>query len=870
MELVNAYQTGTEIVLLSRDESGKLVRKTTPPEYIVYLDAEEVGDDFSRQLSKSRFVRSFKREGRWLRVGWSDRLIRDEMLFGRKGPEGRPSPFEERGIRTYEGDVTPVRRFLTDVGARIQKPRRCFFDLETDSRVPFSRKEEMRILSWAIVAPDGRKWSAVLEADEDMAERDLLWKFFETIDEFDQLLAWNGENFDFPVLRARVDRRALRVDPDRWLWLDHLALFKRMNTASESGEEKQSLKLQSIAMALLGEGKNDFDAAKTWDAWSAGGKAREDLVLYNVQDTDLLRKIEEKTGSAALFDTIADVTRVFPDSKGLHPTAQMDGFMLREGLERGVHFVTKKYRETTNEQYAGAFVMEPKAKGIERNVHVCDFASLYPSIILTWNMSPETKVDAPINGPIAEGTCRSPSRTRQSFRTDKTGILPDALKRVLDLRKEANATKASLPPGTPEWYDADRRSTAYKVVANAFYGVVGSPFSRFFDRQIAESVTLNGQWLIQRTIEEAEKRGMFALYGDTDSVFVKDATRTQFEEFVRWCNEELYPKILAEQGCVENFVKLAYEKQFRRIVFTGAKRYAGQYEHYKGKEARSDSKPEVKGLEFKRGDAALLARRLQEKVIHRMIVEGDERPEAFREMLGEALRHVLHDPLPVEEVQVSKAITKPLKEYVVKKKADGEDGASPPHVRVARLLSERGAEVGEGTRIAYVVLDGDGGIKTPIPAEDYDGTSDRYYLWESLVYPPTQRILVSAFPESDWISGLEKIRPPKPRGKAAKAAPGQLGLMIPTAEVGTFGADEFVLPVSEEIGSETVLAKLRDVAARHPGGRALTIHLCLLSGAVAVLSTPVKVSGSPAFLLEVEQLFWECAASREWENTCAS
>ena len=405
------------------------------------------------------------------------------------------------------------------------------------------------------------------------------------------------------------------------------------------------------------------------------------------------------------------------------------------------------------------------------------------------------------------------------------------------------------------------------MVANSFYGVVGSSFSRFCDRTIAESVTLNGQWLIMRTIEEAEKLGMQTIYADTDSLFVKNATRTQFESFVNWCNTELYPKILAEAGCTENFVKLAYEKQFNRIVFTGAKRYAGTYVHYKGKAATADSKPEVKGLEYKRGDAALLGRKLQEQMIHRMIVEGEERAETFREMLATTMQYILHDTLPVEEVQISKGITKPLKEYVAKKKADGEDGASPPHVRVAKILAERGQDVQEGTRIAYVVLDGEKGITTPIPASDYDGTFDRYYLWENLVYPPTQRLLQAAFPDHNWVSGLEKIRPPRLRVKAGVDT-AQLGLALPAPT--TVVKSEFVLPIRESMG-EVYLPAIKAMALRHPGNLKLTIHVQLESESVAVISTPLMVSGSIGFILELETLLWEFAASKEWETdiSCA-
>jgi DNA polymerase elongation subunit (family B) len=867
LELVNAYQSGSELVLLSRDASGRLVRKTERPEYVIYLDATDVGEDFGRQLSKSRFVKSFKREGKWLRVGWADRFIRDDMIFGRKGNDPRPSPFAERGITVYEGDVSPVRRFIADHDVTIQKPKRAFFDLETDSRVPFSRKEEMRILSWAFEGADGIKRSAVLKEDTHQAERDLLFEFFELASAYDQLLAWSGDGFDFPVLRARVEQRGLRVEFEQWLWLDQMLLFKKMNTASESGEEKQSMKLQSVAMALIGEGKDDFDASKTYDAWAAGGKHRERMVRYNEKDTALLPKIEKKTGSAAVFDAIADVTNTFPETRSLQTTVQMDGYMLRKGLLSGMHFPTRRFRDNVmSEQYEGAYVMKPKAHGVERDVHVADFASLYPFIILTWNMSPETKVNGPVNGPIPEGMCRAPSRTRQCFTTGTKGILCEALTEVLEYRKVYNTAKANATPGTTEWFDADRRSTAYKTVANSFYGGIGSTFSRFFDKQIAESVTLNGQWLIQRTIEEAEKRGMFALYADTDSLFVKNASRTEFEDFVAWCNKDFYPRIIAEQGCIENHTKLAYEKQFKRIVFCGAKKYAGVFAHYKGKEATADSKPEVKGLEYRRGDSLRMARNLQERAINKLIVDGENTPSAFSEMLGEVMQRVLHDELPIEEVQMSKAITKPLREYVTKQKKDGTDAAIPPHVRVAKILEARGQDVTEGTKISYVVLDGDGGINATIPAEDYTGDLDRYYLWESLVFPPTQRLLQAAFPDSDWRTNLESIRPKKVR-KSRQSAQDQLGLAIqkPVAP----GEQEFTFGVLEAHGAPA-LVRLQEVCTRHPGGKPLVVHLCLASGVVAVVATEMKVSGSPALLLELDALRFELAASHDWETRCAS
>lgn len=850
MEYVNAYVDGPNIVLLHRDEGGKLKKSLSPAEYVTYLRHSDVPEEMRRQFASSTNVRSLKKEGDWLRVGWRDAQVRDMMCRASRG--GMRSPLAD--ISTFEGDVHPIRRLLTDTGAKIQKPRRCYFDLETDSRVPFSRKEEMRILSYAIVDDTGARISNVLEAEENRAEHDLIAEFWAMVAQYDQLIAWNGDNFDFDVLRARSDQMGVRVNMRNWLYLDHLTLFKRMNSA-ESGAEKQSMKLQNIAMATIGEGKDDFDASKTYEAWAAGGESRKRLLEYNNKDTDLLRKIEAKTGFVDLFNTLADVCRVFPESRGLNPTIQMDGYMLRLGMERGLHFPTKQFREGI-EQFKGAFVMEPNAKGILRNVHVADFAALYPSIILTWNMSPETKLPVTFSGEsiLPEGCCFAPL-TRQAFRAGANGILPTALRELIRLRKFWNEKKAALPPGTPEWYDADRRSTAYKVAANSFYGVVGSPFSRYFDKAIAESVTQNGVWLIKKTIEAAENKwGMKIVYGDTDSLFAWNATRTQFEEFVKWCNSDLYPELLRSVGCATNEIKLAYEKQFDRIVFCGAKRYAGNYVHYKGKDATANSKPEIKGLEFKRGDTAKLARELQATVID-MLMSGQENADQFKGLLDGSLGHILHDELSAEEAVLSKSLTKPLKDYESKLKIDGTNAAELSHVQVAKVLQERGQEVGEGTRIEFFVVDGTPGRPNVVkPGADYgEHDVDRYYLWESLVYPPTKRLLQSAFPDYDWTSGYEKIRPARPRVFNRKPVPGQLSFVqdvtAPTAKP-RYDAPFEVL-IRERMGIDMIDA-LHKIARKHPGPRPLVVHIELESGARAVLDITGKVSGEPAMRNEIE------------------
>jgi DNA polymerase I len=708
-------------------------------------------------LNSHHSVRKALFEDDWLRVCWRGR---DELKSYCKS-------LHEKGIPTFEGAVSPVLRHMVDNRLKPGAPRQLWVDIESDSRVPFSRKEEMRVLCWVCVDADGNEYRGLLDQDTDADEARLLIELWEVFEHYDQIMAWNGDRFDFPLIKARSELHKL-LPPTvrewrRWLWLDHLELFKRLNMqASESGEEKQSFKLGVVAESVLGvgQGKIAFDASKTWDEWAAGGARRQRLLDYCAQDTQLMPAIEAKTGYILLLQAVSDTCGTFADSRGVNPSVQVEGFLARLALDRGYKFPTVLKLGEESLRYEGAYVLHPqKHAGIHRDVHVADFAGLYPSIIRTWNMSPETLLTDEMDPEVTRGlpVALSPL-TMRNFRTDIPGILPEAVKQLMTLRSVWQKRKAALPPGTDEWKDADRRAGAYKITTNSFYGVIGSPNSRFYDRRVAESVTQCGRWLIVETIKVAERRGMKVIYGDTDSLFVTGSTRGEFEAFVAWCNAELYPELLTKVGCVENVISLAYEKQFSRLVITTAKKYAGSYSHYKGTDATSDSHPEIKGLEFKRGDSLRITRALQEDLTNLLV--GYKRPfsddpEDYVAIIVRWRGRVLLDRLELGDVLVSKRLGKSLDDY----KAD-----SAPMVRIARELEARGQDVGEGAKIDYVVIDAGVSPQVVIPADDYDPDAanliDRAALWDKLIWPASLRLMEAAFPGYNWAEqgGLVKAR----------------------------------------------------------------------------------------------------------------
>ncbi len=282
--------------------------------------------------------------------------------------------------------------------------------------------------------------------------------------------------------------------------IDFLELYKKYTFSEES-----SYKLDHIGKKIVGESK-----APLPDGYLSWQKYWEDYVLYNFQDVRLLVKIEAKAQMFRLAVTSAAAARV-PFSSVFSSKKMLTGFMLDH-----LHHTNRTfppYRQQHKEVFPGAFVYS--VPGYKEYLVSYDYRSLYPSIMMTFNTSPEMKVTFPIDYVLTEeekkNLIKSPwdhnGRYQVYFRKDKIGVVPEVTRLLFDGRSDLKKLmKKAKKAGDKEMAGVyDMMQKVYKVLGNSLYGLLGSNFFPFYDVDNAASITGYGQRLIKFTIAELAK-----------------------------------------------------------------------------------------------------------------------------------------------------------------------------------------------------------------------------------------------------------------------------------------------------------------------------------------------------------------------------
>ena len=423
-----------------------------------------------------------------------------------------------------------------------------------------------------------------------VSEADIFKKFIEYFesDYPDILTGWNSEFFDIPYINNRctkvLDKSYTdRLSPSnnvysremkgkfgqeqtRWYiegisLIDYLDVYKRF-----SAGERESYKLASIAEAELGEGKVDFGTMNLATLADTDWKT---FIDYNIQDVRLLVKLEEKLKYSELIRMLAYV--------GL---TTFEGAMGSLSVINGATAVRARYRNQRIPSFIrdaddgsknpGAYVGAPLS-GFQECVISFDANSLYPNVMISLNISPETKVGVIEDKNDKEVTIRhvsgkvyslpiakfasfieteeiAISKANVMFSQKKKGVMPEILDFYYNKRQAIRKDIKKLKKQHSELEDKetkdakqlkmiidqlDAKQLCIKVFINSIYGYFGNKNAPFGDDDVASSITLTGQSVIKHSNEllksfikneissiDDELLNKCIIYNDTDSSYV--------------------------------------------------------------------------------------------------------------------------------------------------------------------------------------------------------------------------------------------------------------------------------------------------------------------------------------------------------------
>ena len=398
-------------------------------------------------------------------------------------------------------------------------------------------------------------------------EKELIQEFltFWEKNQPDIITGWNTEFFDIPYLYNRI-RKVFDEDEVKRLspWksvtsrsvytmgrshqiveiqgvahLDYFDLYRKFTYTN-----RESYRLDHIAFVELGERKegNPFETFKDWYT-----RDYQSFIEYNITDVELVDKLEDKMKLIELCLTMAYEAKVnYMDVLG---TTKYWDILIYNYLRKKNIVIPQKVNKEKSEKYEGAYVKEPIV-GMHNWVMSFDLNSLYPHLIMQYNISPETlvadkavkdmSVDKLLERKVDTSILKDATLTPNGalFKTNKKGFLPELMenmyndrvtykKKMLEAKQEYENTKDKKLLKDISRYN--NIQMAKKISLNSAYGAIGNAYFRYYNLLVAEAITTSGQLSI-RWIESAlngylnkildTDKQDYVLASDTDSVYI--------------------------------------------------------------------------------------------------------------------------------------------------------------------------------------------------------------------------------------------------------------------------------------------------------------------------------------------------------------
>ena len=453
----------------------------------------------------------------------------------------------------------------------------------------------------------------------------------------DVITGWNIQLFDIPYIARRIDRilgekytktlspwkliscreifikgrKQIAYDLRGIATLDYYDLYRKFTYTNQ-----ESYRLDHIAFVELGSKKLDHSEFDTFKEFYEGDWQK--FIEYNIHDVRLVDQLDDKMKLIELAYTMAYDAKV--NYEDVFSQVRMwDNYIYCELLRRKIAIPPKKESATKTEKYAGAYVKEPKP-GFYDWVVSFDLNSLYPHLIMQYNISPETLLDKrhstatvdkilnkelEIDGEFA--VCANGAQ----YTKEKHGFLPQMMQKMYDSRvifKKRMIKAKQQYEKTPtvelmkEIARCNNIQMAKKISLNSAYGAIGNEHFRYYRLANAEAITLSGQVSI-RWIENKmngylntllQTKGVdYVIASDTDSIYLnlgplvtkffsaKSDNKAAIVAILdKICEEKLEPFIESSYQELADYVS-AYDQKMQmkreniadRGIWTAKKRY---------------------------------------------------------------------------------------------------------------------------------------------------------------------------------------------------------------------------------------------------------------------------------------------------------
>ncbi|MGN0176839.1 MAG: DNA polymerase domain-containing protein [Methanobrevibacter sp.] len=365
------------------------------------------------------------------------------------------------------------------------------------------------------------------------SEKEMIEEFVKIIKEnnIDIIVGYNSDNFDFPYLKDRA--KILGVDLDIGMDGSDVKFIRRgfTNAASFKGLIHVDLylvmrrymtleryTLERVYYELFGEEKIDVPGDRIWEFWDNEGEELDNLFDYSLDDVVSTLKIAQQTLPLNL-----ELTRIIGqplfDVSRMATGQQAEWFLVKQAYFDNEIVPNKKGSNFANraaDENEGGYVREPE-KGLHENLVQFDFRSLYPSIIISKNISPDVMYLGDVDG---EDEYNISPEHDIKFKKEPKGFIPSVIDKILQERFRIKR-EMKVANNDTEKKALDVQQQAIKRLANTMYGIYGFPRFRWYSFECAKAITSWGRQYIKSSIKMAEEYGFYAIYADTDGFYAK-------------------------------------------------------------------------------------------------------------------------------------------------------------------------------------------------------------------------------------------------------------------------------------------------------------------------------------------------------------